>query len=105
MKIYFTIIASDKDVEFEIKSPKDAPEGKLVAIRSDFETIEDIEKMAGKLLSESAKKLTEAVEAPVIIQCACNDPSCTTDGVESGEIANHIEECPCGECHNKMGKL
>ena len=38
------------------------------------------------------------------IVCGCDDPSCPGDG-EEGEVANHIEDCTCGDCHHAMGKI
>lgn len=47
------------------------------------------------------KKKAEVEEG---IFCACDDPSCEKKGVE-GEIAGHIDQCSCGDCHRALGKI
>jgi hypothetical protein len=38
------------------------------------------------------------------IKCDCNDRACKRIGYE-GEVANHIDECSCADCHRALGKI
>lgn len=40
-----------------------------------------------------------------LIKCDCNDPQCNHKVGLEGEVANHIEECGCGDCHRHYSKL
>lgn len=40
----------------------------------------------------------------VKMECDCNDPSCPKVGTE-GELARHIEECTCADCHRYYSKI
>lgn len=90
---------------------KHYPEG----YRMDFVTSEDVEnhKELNKafILNKESKPKPEGSYSSVeitakedLIECPCNEQDCEGKKGVANEI-NHIEDCPCGECHKHYGKL
>lgn len=77
------------------------------------EEVEDTEAVVD-LLNHIATKVKEGytsgyhpgweLKGETGIECGCNDSACKKQGPE-GEVAGHIEECPCDRCHREMGKV
>ena len=68
-----------------------------------LQAVLDYQKRALNLIMDSWRKSAETKEGQV--NCSCNDPSCEQKGSESNEVAGHIDNCSCGECHQAIGKL